>query len=286
MTNPELPDWFANFKRLPPLPHDVHHLVKALSDDNLGIAQLARIIEKHQTVATRLIALANSAWANHSKEPVTSIEKTCLKLGLNIVRGVSIGLAVMKPFNVSQCPGFDIKRYWASSMLVAQGAAALADVLPASERDDQFVQTVRTAGILHNIGLLCLADLMPQETHRAFSLIKASPEIALNQVLRDILNTDYSEVGGFLTAHWGLPDVLVAVIKQHCELSYQGPYWKQTVLVGSAAHMVGLLFRNEDMQPLQQLEMLDVSQERQQQLFIDLQVQFPKILELAKVLFR
>jgi len=283
MTDLELPERFLDIKRLPSLPHDVHQVVKALSSDDLDYAQLAKILEGHATISSRLIALANSAWFNNSSEPVTSLERTCLKLGLNVVRGVGIGLAVMKPFNVRSCPGFDIKRYWVSSMLVAHGARALAEELGGK---DQFAQTVHTGGILHNIGLLCMADIMPEETHRALRFKRANPEADFNPALRKVLQTDYCEVGAHLAGAWGIPEALVTVIRHHRSLVYSGQYWQQAAVVGAAAQMVGCLFDNQTVWPVGLLEKLAVNQASQAATFADLQNQLLKTQELAKVLFR
>jgi len=285
MNSSELPDWFADFKKIPTLPHDVHHLIRAFANEEIDFHSLAKIIETHPTISTRLIALANSAWANNSGVPVTSIQQTCLKLGLNIVRGVSIGLAVMAPFNVSYCPDFDIKRYWVSSMLVAQGASALALTLPAVERDEYFVDTVHTAGILHNLGLLCLADLKPRETGQAIRFKDANPELSLNQALRRALKTDYCQVGGYLAASWGVPGVLVAIITHQEDGDYQHEYWKQVLLVRAAAQMVECLFRGEGLTSYRQLENVSISDESQARVFTSLQQQFEVLSEMAKALF-
>ncbi|WP_445369564.1 HDOD domain-containing protein [Methylomonas sp. BW4-1] len=285
MTDLELPERFADIKRLPSLPHDVHQVVKALSDDNLDYARLAKILAGHATISSRLIALANSAWFNNSSEPVTSLERTCLKLGLNIVRGVGIGLAVMKPFNIRDCRSFDIKRYWISTMLVAHAARALADELAAERGNEHLPQTVHTGGILHNIGLLCMADIMPEETHQALRFKQANPELDLNQALRKLLHTDYCEVGAHLTVSWGIPEALVAIIRYHRNPAYQGSYWRQAALVGAATHMVGSVFDEKETWPVSAFEKLSISPACQAEIFADLQNQYLKTQELAKVLF-
>ncbi len=281
----ELPACFADVKQLPALPHDVHHLIQALADDGLDYAKLARVLETHPTICSRLIALANSAWLNNNGEPVTSIERTCFKLGLNIVRGVSIGLAVMKPFNVNLCRSFDIRRYWASSMLTAQAATDLAWALQDNEINDTFVQTVHTAGILHNLGLLCLADMMAAQTQDALQLKKAKPQLHLNQALRKTTGTDYCELGSYLAQYWGIPDALSTIIEHHRHPGYRGDYWKQTLIVGAATRMVSALFKDVETPDLEIREHLAIPENTEQRCFAQLQTEFAKTKELAKVLF-
>lgn len=281
----DLPDAIADINQLPALPHDVHHLIQALADDGLDYAGLAKVLQNHPTICSRLIALANSAWLNNNGEPVTSIERTCFKLGLNIVRGVSIGLAVMKPFNVNQCRSFDIRRYWASSMLAAQAATDLAWALPDAEVDEAFVQTVHTAGILHNLGLLCLADTMAVQTHEALRLKRANPQLHLNQALRQTVGTDYCEIGAHLARYWGIPEALCTIIEHHRHPGYRGDYWKQTLIVGAATRLVSALFKDAEMPNLEMLEILAIAENTEQRCFAQLQTEFAKTKELAKVLF-
>lgn len=283
----ELPACFADARQLPALPHDVHHLIKALANDGLDYAGLAQVLEAHPTICSRLIALANSAWINNNGEPVTSIERTCFKLGLNIVRGVSIGLAVMKPFNVNQCRGFDIRRYWASSMLAAQAAGDLARTLALqdAEVNETFVQTAHTAGILHNLGLLCLADTMALQTQEALQLKRANPQLHLNQVLRKTAGTDYCEIGAYLAQYWGIPEVLATAIEHHRHSGYRGDHWKLAQMVGTATRMVGALFKDGEMPSLGMLEALAISENAAQRCFAHLQTEYAKTKELARVLF-
>lgn len=284
MNNSLLPDWLAGIECLPGLPHDIHRLISVITDDSMDYKRLAKVLEAHQSISSRLLTLANSAWANTGGE-VTSIEQACFKLGLNIVRGVSIGLAVMKPFNVAFCPAFDIKRYWSTSMLVAHGAAVLANQMPVAQKEPHFVETVHTAGILHNIGLLCLADLKPQETHKILALASDDPQLKVDQVFRAIMKTDYCEVGGLLAASWGIPEALVACIQYHRCVDYKGPYAQQVLLVGVAAHWVSLLYRQESLHASSYLEQQAIDSERQAAVFSKLEVQFRKTRELAATLF-
>jgi len=273
-----------DYKRIPSIPNQVHQLLQAFTKDDLSYRELAKIIENHPTIAARLIALANSAWAA-PLNPVNSVEKACLNLGFMVVRSVSIGLALISPFNISFCPDFDIRRYWVSSKLVADGAVLLASGMP-TQPPHSFLQIVHSGGLLHNLGLLCLADLMPKEMQQALLTVKEAPELTLNETLHQMTDTDFCEVGGLFAETWGLPEDLVAIMKYHRDNHYQGQYREYTLLVGNAALMVSALFRNQEtLSPQITLEKLEVSQAYQQQIFDKLQTQFQETSELARVLF-
>ncbi len=284
MSNIALLQHMAKSHRIPNLPNQVRHLLQAFANQNLGLRELAKVIDDHPSIAVRLIALANSAWAAPAT-PVNSVERACLNLGLTLVRSVSIGLALITPFNVTSCPVFDLSRFWVSSKLVADGAVWLAAKLPNPPAYDA-VQSLHTAGLLHHLGLLCLADLLPKETQQALKQYQSESELTLNSVLSQILGTDYCEVGGYFAEIWGLPEELVEVIRHHRNPSYEGLYFQHVALVEAAACMISALSRSRQTLPdLVNLDKLGIDQASQQQVFEALQQVLPETTEMAVTLF-
>ena len=273
------------YKRIPNWPTRAHHLLHAFTKDDLSVRELAGIIENHPAIAARLIGLANSAWVAPAS-PVFSVERACMILGLTVVRSVTIGLAVFSPFNSSVCPAFDFHRFWVSSKLVADCTVLLAYAMP-TPPDLTFLQTVHISGLLHNLGLLCMADMMPEETQLALSVVKKSPKLGLQETLKSTTDTDFCEVGGLFAEAWGLPQDLIAAIKYHRDEQYQGPFWEYALLVGIAVQIVSAFFRDQEMQmpPQPALEKLNINPTCRQQVFNQLQAKFQETSELAKTLF-
>jgi HD-like signal output (HDOD) protein len=99
MENTALAHLITNSKRIPTLTIQVRFLFQAFSDDTLGLSGLAKTLKYYPIISARLIGLANSAWFAPAM-PINSIERACARLGMDIVRSVSIGLALISPFNV------------------------------------------------------------------------------------------------------------------------------------------------------------------------------------------
>jgi len=285
MENSALAHLIANSKRIPTLTTQVRFLFQAFSDDTLGLSDLAKILKDYPIISARLIGLANSAWFAPAM-PINSIERACASLGMDIVRSVSIGLALISPFNVLSCPAFKINRFWVSSKLVADGSVLLASKLSSPLAHDS-LQTLYTCGLLHNFGLLFLADAKPEETQQVLKSHENNPELDLNTALYQYFGADFCKIGAWIAEHWGLPDDLVAVIKYHREMNYQGDHWQKSALVGSAAAIVSALSHDSQTMPdLPILEKLSISIVDQQQVFDKLQVMLPKLSEMAKTIFQ
>lgn len=285
MKNIALRQRILDSKRTPTLPNQARVLLQAFSNDTLSYQDLATIVANHPPIAARLIALANSAWAAPS-QPVDSLEKACLNLGINIVRSVSIGLTLISPFNVSACPSFDLRHFWISSKLVADIAVMLASSMP-TEPQPAVLHAIHTEGLLHNLGLLCLADILPKETHHALTRVNSGSEQNVMDTLRVNMGTDYCEIGGLFAEIWGLPPSLVTVIQHHCANNYRGDYWDHTQLIGGAAKMVSAAYKGQQTAPeLAMLEPLSIKPDDRQHIFGQLQFLLPATTELANALFR
>jgi HD-like signal output (HDOD) protein len=101
---------------------------------------------------------------------VTSLEATCSRLGLGVVRSTSIALAISAPFNPAKCPSFDLEYYWCSVLLTAEAASRLA--AESSSKHEFEPATARAAGLLHNLGLLWLVDRL---LHRSSDSTRRKP---------------------------------------------------------------------------------------------------------------
>lgn len=284
MNNQQLRQKITDGKGIPNLPKQAQRLLQAFNNEDLDYRELGKILADQPTIAARLIALANSAWAAPAT-PVNSLDRACVNLGLSVVRSVSIGLALISPFNISACPAFDIRRFWISSKLVADGAVLLASALP-SPPSYAFIQTLHTGGLLHNLGLICLADLMPKEIQQVLLTVQASPDLPVNDALHQFIQTDFCEVGGLFAETWNLPDDLIAMIKFHRDPDYPGQHGEKVALVGAAATMVSALCNNQSTLPtLNAAEKLGINEVEQQQIFENLQPLFAETTELANSLF-
>ena len=173
-------------------------------------------------------------------------------------------------------------------MMVGQGARLLASKLSdnVSTENKNFEETVQSAGILHNIGLLWLADNLPNETDKALKKIATNPSVAINEALLQYTETDYCEAGGWLSTQLGFPSILIVAIEHHLDSHYQESFWETALLVGSAKTMVTELHnQNGEIPANKRLEKLGLDPSIQQMVFQQLSKESKKTRELAKILF-
>ena len=271
--------------QLPSLAKNIHVLMQSLAEDSLTYKQLAEVIKHYPVITARIIFLANSPWSAPIA-PINSIEQACSRLGISMVKSISIAISVAAAFNTRKCPEFCIVRYWTTSMLVAEGAGLLAAKLPNHPDHNELELTAQTSGVLHNLGLLWLADKLPHETAYAFQQIKDDPLLSVSETLKQSTGADYCEVGSWIAKQLKLPDSLIAAMQHHHNENYQEENWELTLLVGAAAEMVSALHKQIDESPINnRLETLGLDSSEQTLIYQRLAKDFDKTRELVETLF-
>ena len=280
-----------SFKSIPVLPPGVPELFKTLTDDSLGFVELAVMLERYPSIAARLIAVANSAWSNPVTE-VSSLEMACSRLGFDVVRSTSIALAVSAPFNPNRCKGFSAKYFWTTALLAADAVTWLR-----AESKSLLIEppTVRTAGLLHNLGLLLLADQLPEEVQLAIKLVEEDKDenLHLGDALLYILGFNHHDAGLLLGQAWNFPEPLVdamayTAVEDGRQNSADENSTEMASLIGIALSMIQSLQYNPRPWsiPQVQLEKLQISLAQATEIFERLSEQLVHLEELASTLFK
>jgi len=195
---------------LPPLPALAARLLQEITQPETDIDSLSSLIEQDPGLAARIVGIANSAYFARIRE-VSNVHDAIVRvLGLNIVRGLAIGIALSKPFTMDACPTFDLERYWYRAFMGATLAVQLGKhtSLTQEQQDCCFL-----AGLLNNIGLLVLVNAFPGRMHELFSLLQAHPDQSLRSLQRQTLAVDEIGAGKLICRNWHLPHCVCDVIR-------------------------------------------------------------------------
>ena len=271
-----------NYKHIPVLPPGAPYLLKALTDESLSFVELARVIERYPTIAARLISLANSAWSSPVSE-IRTTEMACSRLGFDVVRSASIALAVSAPFDTSRCPAFNTRFFWCTSLLAADSVAWLARSMKTGGIEQP---SARAAGLIHNLGLLLLADQLPDDVNQAIKLIRKEEGMQLSEALLYILGFDHCDAGRQLGIAWDLPDFLINALDYRLDEDTIEEADDIVVLIDVTVSMLRALQLSRPWAiPQAPLERLGITQADASGVFEHLSHQLPEVEELANMLF-
>jgi len=271
-----------NVKQIPVLPSGASNLLKTLTDDSICFNDLAGILEQFPSIAARLIALANSPWSSPIS-PISSLEMACSRLGFDVVRSTSIALSVASPFDSNRCPGFNAKYFWTTALLAADATSWLR---AGSKSMQTELPTVRTAGLIHNLGLLLLADQLAEEVRQAINLAEESEDTNLSDALLYILGFNHFDAGLILGQAWHFPEPLLEAMA--CDTVGENSASGEIAgIVGLAISMIQCLQYNRRPWsiPQAQLDQLLIPPSEATKVFERLSRQLSNIQKLADTLF-
>jgi len=218
---------------LPPLSHTAQSLIEMLGDDDVDIGPLSEVIDRSPAIAARVVGLARSAYFGQVAG-VESVQDAIIKvLGLSLVKSVALGIALSGGLDAARCAGFSVERYWSGALLTANlgrllSLRARAPLMPGA--DNAYL-----CGLLHSIGMLTFAHLLPTQLSEVLRRAAAQPERGMVEWERELIGVDHAEVGGWLMERWHLPPEVCASAQHHNDPDYRGPYWQAALLTGLCA---------------------------------------------------
>ena len=224
---------------LPPIPTVGQELLQALNDDQIDIEDIANIIIKDTSLSAKLLGLANSAFFGFSRTFNDLSDAIINVLGLDLVRGISLGMVVNNCFNPKDCPSFDMDDYWARSLLTANLCKNLG--MKTDLKSEVSPGFLYLYGLLHSLGKLILATRFPNEIDALYKHCNKENDLSNREMLQTelkYLGVSHCQAAEFLGTKWHLPDDVIDVMSQYLEEDYEGPSHKQVLLTGVCAHIV------------------------------------------------
>ena len=149
---------------LPPLKPMVIRLWQLLNAPNTRLQEIVEAMSAEPVLCARIMAISNSPMYRGLEE-ISSPQKALVRLGLNEVKGIVYYLTLADSVKKNAFPpSFSIRRFWTHSLCTALVAKQLIQYYPSlfpmspEEQDGTYL-----AGLLHDIGYVVMATLMPGE---------------------------------------------------------------------------------------------------------------------------
>ncbi|KQV58120.1 hypothetical protein ASC95_28760 [Pelomonas sp. Root1217] len=197
--------FFVRHNALPTMPEVASRLLKSFDDDNVGISQIAALIEKDAALTAKVLRLANTAHYSPAHQIATVID-AAHALGLETLRNLAMAACLSGAF--PKVRGLDRATFWRHSVATANYARILARMLGA---DETTTDTAYLAGLMLRTGQLLMALDEPHlvadvETHAAEPGSRFSLE-------EHRFGCTHADVTASLAAHWHFPQAMVEAFK-------------------------------------------------------------------------
>jgi len=212
LTNERLQGLVAGMSSLPSLPAVFNELTKRLQSPDTTIREIGEVIAKDPAMTAEILKMVNSAFFGIGRHVSSPAEAASL-LGLNILKALVLSVGIFSQFNASQfkIKDFSIDVLWRHSLAVGALAKRIAQT---KECEKEFIENCLLAGLLHDIGILILAQNTPDEFIQC-RVLMAEQGVDRYSAEQEVFGATHGMVGAYLLGLWGLEDQVVDAVAFH-----------------------------------------------------------------------
>jgi HD-like signal output (HDOD) protein len=195
-------------ENIPTLPTTFTELVRATSDPNTSLTELATLIAYDPTLMASVLRVANSSFMG-LKEPVNELSTAVLYLGMSEIRRAALAVGSFDLFTGKGYTASYLKDIWVHSLatgLISQNIASIAQF--------DFSEEAYIAGLLHDFGKLFFATSYSKEYADLRAQVVLKKEETLN-LETQTLGLNHLQVIEDIGKEWKLPTKILQVAIHH-----------------------------------------------------------------------
>ncbi len=195
--------------QLPPIPGVAVRIMEIVADPEFSTDELVATASTDPVLTGKVLRLCNSSLYGLSREIRTPGEAVAY-LGTRTLVNLAISTCVAAYYH-GKSEGYFLQEgeLWKHSVACGMACQKLAARARSPMRNVAF-----TAGVLHNIGKVAMAEFIPDQADKIRrSLAEAPRDFTL--VEREVLGMDHAEAGGIVAENWNLPEIMTNAIKNH-----------------------------------------------------------------------
>ena len=208
-TNSDIPDKILQkVSAFPSMPKAAIKLRALLSEKNVSIDEIEKILRHDPGLAANVLRLANSAFFGIPAK-VTTLKHAVVLLGVKRFSKIAVAACMNKTMDTAvEGYGLSPGELWLHSIAVSTTAEALAKNRKLDETNDFF-----TPALLHDLGKLVLGKFVKAEQPKIDSLVAKGVPFVYAE--KEVLKTDHAEIGALILSKWSFPDDLINAVRWH-----------------------------------------------------------------------
>ncbi len=192
---------------LPAVPSTYAELTNAMSNEDVTVDGVARIIERDAAIASRILRTVNSGFFGRSNR-VSEVKSAINFIGFKLLETLVLSVEVFQNSSLkSLSEHYDLEKEQQHALLVARIASNL---------DPKRIDPNKAfmAGLLHDVGKLVLASQLPEKFAKIIQ-IKQEQGIPLYEAELQIGTFTHAEIGAYLPNLWGLSYPIIEAVANH-----------------------------------------------------------------------
>lgn len=209
---------------LPPLKPMVLRLWQLLNSQNARLQEIAEAMSAEPVLCARIMTISNSPLYRGVDE-ITSPQKALIRLGLNEVKGIVYYLTLADSVRKNAFPpSFSVRRFWTHSLCTALMCKKVAQFYPhLFPMSQEEMEGAYLAGLLHDIGYVVMATLMPKEFTTMTQLWETGEKFPLD-IEDDLFGVNHTILSAKALKLWKFPkDIQLSTYAHHRAIADAAP---------------------------------------------------------------
>ena len=210
--NRQLQSFLAGIKSLPSIPHTYQKIMDMLNSADTSLLEIAEVISTDPAMTAKILQLVNSAFFGLGRQ-ISSSKEAAMLIGLDAIKALALTVGIFSQFDDKQTKDatFSIESLLNHALAVARLAERIAK---AEGVDKTVANDCFLAGLLHEMGILILADNFSEEYCKVRELSR-SQNIPLYQAEQNIFGATHDAIGAYLLGLWSINDTVVEAVAFH-----------------------------------------------------------------------
>ena len=200
------------------LPEIYIRVSEMLDNPRATAPQIGEAVQTDPAISSRILKMVNSAYYGLPNQ-VSSISKAIIILGRERLKQILIGSVLGSIFTSINNDAFSMTTFWQHSIKTA----IIARELALQENDVEEQDAMFTAGLLHDIGRLIIADNLPDINRQIDELAKLN-RLDRAQAEFHILGFTHADLGAALMRKWAFPELLIGCTGNHHQSEHSGEF--------------------------------------------------------------
>jgi HD-like signal output (HDOD) protein len=177
-------------------------------DPHVNVQALSKTIARDQTLATKIIKVANSPFFNYPRI-ISTIDFAITVLGFETVKEIVLSASYIGYFKDYKDSLFNTKTFWSHLAVSTVICRELSKVIKYPLIEESFV-----AGLIHDIGMFVMSQFFPREFKILMTEIEKG-ETDLLALEQHIYGANHALIGSWLLKKWNFPHQLVEAVQFH-----------------------------------------------------------------------
>lgn len=223
----DIKNFIKNLRDLPTIPPLMDKILSIVKDEGSSARDLQNVIFHDQSLAEKVLRVANSAIFGHSGQ-IKELRQAIMFLGFDKIKSIAVGMTIMDTFPSNSA--FNIKNLWIHGYEVALFSQALSEIICMTCPCECFL-----SGLLHDIGRIIFYKMNPKN----FFEVETSKN--RHEKEKEVFGCTHAEAGAWFAKGNRLPEEIVSAIQFHHHPSLAKEY-KDTVSIISLAEVISNIY--------------------------------------------